>query len=105
MNGDPCPFQSPGSASRWRDPALLEMQARARANREAEAEVRPPFALPRDRRGWASVVITAVHTLLFVAYIRDDWVRMAAERYAQQLLAACDSLEDAMGMTITRTSL
>ncbi len=42
---------------------------------------------------WASVVITAGHTLLFVAYIRADWVRMAAETYAQQLLAACDSLE------------
>ena len=45
---------------------------------------------------WASLVITAGHTLLFVAYIRADWVRMAAETYAQQLLAACDSLEGAM---------
>ena len=45
---------------------------------------------------WVSVVITVVHTLLFVAYIRGDWVRMAAETYAQQLLAACDSLEVAM---------
>ena len=44
---------------------------------------------------WASLVITAGHTLLFVAYIRDDWVRMAAETYAQQLLAACDSLNSA----------
>ena len=45
---------------------------------------------------WVSVVITAGHTLLFVAYIRADWVRMAAETYAQQLLAACDSLESAI---------
>ena len=45
---------------------------------------------------WASVVITAAHTLLFVAYIRADWVQMAAETYAQQLLAACDSLEGAI---------
>ena len=45
---------------------------------------------------WASVVITVGHTLLFVAYIRPDWVRMAAETYAQQLLAACDSLEGAI---------
>ena len=42
---------------------------------------------------WASLVVTAVHNLLFVAYIRIDWVRAAAEAYAQQLLAACDSLE------------
>ena len=48
---------------------------------------------------WASVVITAGHTLLFVAYIRADWVRTAAETYAQQLLAACDSLEGAMDRT------
>ncbi len=45
---------------------------------------------------WASVLITVGHTLLFVAYIRADWVRMAAETYAQQLLAACDSLESAI---------
>ena len=42
---------------------------------------------------WTSVAITAAHTLIFVTYIRADWVRMAAETYAQQLLAACDSLE------------
>ena len=42
---------------------------------------------------WASLVITVGHTLLCMAYIRTDWVRMAAETYAQQLLAACDSLE------------
>ena len=45
---------------------------------------------------WVSVVITAGHTLLFVAYVRADWVRMAAETYAQQLLASCDSLESAI---------
>ena len=38
---------------------------------------------------WVSVVITAGHTLLFAAYTRTDWVLMAAETYAQQLLAAC----------------
>lgn len=42
---------------------------------------------------WASAIITAGHMLLFVTYIRADWVRMTAEMYAQQLLAACDSLE------------
>lgn len=42
---------------------------------------------------WVSAIITAGHTLLFVTYIRADWVRMTAEMYAQQLLAACDSLE------------
>ena len=42
---------------------------------------------------WASVLITSGHTLLFVTYIRADWVRMAAEAFAQQLLAVCNSLE------------
>lgn len=42
---------------------------------------------------WVSVVITIGHTLLFVTYIRPDWVRITAEMYAQQLLAACDSLD------------
>ena len=45
---------------------------------------------------WASVAITAAHTLLFVAYIGANWVQMAAATYAQQLLAACDSLEGAI---------
>ena len=44
---------------------------------------------------WVSMLITVLHTALFVAYIRGDWVRMAADTYAQQLLAACDSLEGA----------
>ena len=41
---------------------------------------------------WVSVVIIVGHTPLFVLYIRSDWVRKVAETYAQQLLAACDSL-------------
>lgn len=45
---------------------------------------------------WASVTITGGHILLFGTYIRTHWVRMAAETYAQQLLAACDSLEGTM---------
>ena len=44
---------------------------------------------------WASLSITAVHTLAFVVLIRAKWVRAAAETYARQLLAACDSLESA----------
>ena len=53
--------------------------------------------LALSQEWWASVLITVVHTLLFVAYIRADWVQLAAETYAQQLLAACDSLQGAMG--------
>ena len=41
---------------------------------------------------WASLLITAIHTLVFVVLIRAEWVRAAAETYARQLLAACDSL-------------
>ena len=54
---------------------------------------------------WASVAIMAGHTLLFLAYIRAGWVLTAAETYAQQLLAACDSLESTMVKTIKETSL
>ena len=42
---------------------------------------------------WASLAIAVVHTLVFVGYVRADWVRASAETYAGQLLAACDSLE------------
>ena len=42
---------------------------------------------------WASLAIALVHSLMFVWYIRADWVRASAETYAGQLLAACDSLE------------
>ena len=51
---------------------------------------------PSPPECWAILVVTAVHNLLFVAYIRIDWVRVAAEAYARQLLAACDSLEREM---------
>ena len=53
-------------------------------------------SLALSQEWWASVVIMAVHTMLFVAYIRADWVRLAAETYAQQLLASCDLLQGAM---------
>ena len=56
-----------------------------------------PTTIPTLWPAWsASLIITGGHTLLFVAYVRTDWVRIAAETYAQQLLAACDSLERAM---------
>ena len=46
-----------------------------------------------DLEWWASLAIVVVHTLVFIGYVRADWVRAAAETYAGQLLAACDSLE------------
>ena len=42
---------------------------------------------------WASFVLTVVHGFFFAFKIREGWVRLAAEAYAQQLLAACDVLE------------
>ncbi len=42
---------------------------------------------------WASLVLTVLHALFFALKIRKGWVRLAAEAYAQQLLAACDVLE------------
>ena len=37
--------------------------------------------------------MVVVHALLFVFKIRTAWVRAAAEAYARQLLAACDTLD------------
>ena len=48
---------------------------------------------------WASLSITAVHTLALVVLIRAKWVRAAAETYARQLLAACDLLESARNIS------
>ena len=42
---------------------------------------------------WASLAIAVVHALVFSGSVRADWVRASAERYAGQLLAACDSLD------------
>ena len=42
---------------------------------------------------WASLAIAVVHALVFIGFIGADWVRVSAERYAGQLLGACDSLE------------
>ena len=42
---------------------------------------------------WASLAVAVVHALVFIGSIGADWVRVSAERYAGQLLRACDSLE------------
>ena len=41
---------------------------------------------------WTCLAITVVHGLLFSFRIRQDWVKVAAEAYAYQLLAACDTM-------------
>ena len=42
---------------------------------------------------WASLFLTIVHMLSFAIKLKKEWVRTAAEAYAQQLLAACDAFE------------
>ena len=42
---------------------------------------------------WTSLVLTVLHALFFALMTRKRWVRLAAEAYAQQLLAACDVLD------------
>ena len=42
---------------------------------------------------WASLVFILVHASFFAFKIRAAWVRIAADAYAQQLLAACDVLD------------
>ena len=44
-------------------------------------------------RGWVGIAAGISHVLVFVFVIRADWVRVAADAYAQQLLASCDVLE------------
>lgn len=42
---------------------------------------------------WTSLLLTVLHGLFFTLKVRSEWVRLAAEAYARQLLAACDVLE------------
>ena len=42
---------------------------------------------------WASLAFILVHASFFAFKIRSTWVRLAADAYARQLLAACDALE------------
>lgn len=43
---------------------------------------------------WACLIIAVFHMLILAFIIRSDWVRVPAEAYARQLLAACDTLAD-----------
>lgn len=43
---------------------------------------------------WASMALAVLHLLLYTFVIRSDWVKIPAEAYARQLLAACDGLQD-----------
>ncbi len=45
-----------------------------------------------DNAIWAGLIFTVVHMFAFSLVIRRLWVRVPAEAYAQQLLAACDVL-------------
>ena len=42
---------------------------------------------------WMSLAITTGRSLFFFVRIKAEWVRLAAETYAKQLLAACDVLD------------
>ncbi len=46
-----------------------------------------------DTWTWMCIASTSTHMLIFAFIIRPDWVRVPAEEYARQLLAACDMLE------------
>jgi len=41
---------------------------------------------------WIVAALAAVHAGIYATKIRPEWVRSAAESYARQLLAACDTL-------------
>lgn len=44
----------------------------------------------------AGAVVVVGHALVFLGYIRVDWVRRAADTYARRLLGSCDALEKSM---------
>lgn len=46
-----------------------------------------------DVSGWVSIATAVTHMVTFAFVIRRDWVRVAADAYARQLLASCDTLE------------
>lgn len=46
-----------------------------------------------DMWTWGCIASSGVHMLVFAFIIRPDWVRVPAEEYARQLLAACDMFE------------
>ena len=41
---------------------------------------------------WACLILTVFHMLIFSFIFQPDWVRIQANAYARQLLAACDTL-------------
>lgn len=43
--------------------------------------------------GWMGIATGISHVLIFALLVRTDWVRVAADAYARQLLASCDVLE------------
>ena len=43
---------------------------------------------------WACLTLTIFHMFIFALIVRPDWVRVQAESYARQLLAACDTLDN-----------
>lgn len=43
---------------------------------------------------WFGAAITLLHMIIFIFFVKPSWVRIPAEAYALQLLAACDVLSD-----------
>ena len=43
---------------------------------------------------WLGLFVTLAHMIAIVVIVRADWVRTPADAFAQQLLAACDVLQD-----------
>ena len=59
---------------------------------DVPAEVGHLGTLPAWRFAVAAGLLGG-HCLVFCILVRGEWVRIAAERYARQLLEACDTLE------------
>lgn len=48
---------------------------------------------PIAMQNWVCITVTIIHVLIFAFILREKWIRTAAEAYARQLLAVCDTLE------------
>ena len=47
---------------------------------------------PIAMQNWVCITVSIIHALIFAFILREKWVRTAAEAYARQLLAVCDTL-------------
>lgn len=87
--GETCGPSSHGR-SPWRRSPLPSLPSRPSTPGRESSPLPSPHSAPSL---WASLVFIIVHASFFALKIRAAWVRLVADAYAHQLLAACDAIE------------